>query len=243
MPAATPTIIASSIGFDRGPRGPYDWRPGPVFAHAAERARSAARPRLCFVTTAVGDDPVLRAAVHSAFEGSDFDVSVLALFPMPGVDDVAGHLRSRDVIWVGGGSTANLLAVWGVHGLGEVLRDCWQQGVVLGGVSAGSLCWHTGGTTDSFGPTLEPITNCLGFVPWSNCPHYDSEEQRRPLYQRLVAEGVLGAGYATDDGAAVVYEGTEVAEVVADREGAHAYHVQPGPDGATETRLPASRLR
>ena len=243
MAAAVPTIIASSIGFDRGARGPYDWRPGPIFSYAAERARAGARPRLCLVTTALGDDPVIRAAIHSAFEGTDFDVSVLSLFPMPSVDDVRQHLLSRDVIWVGGGSTANLLAVWRVHGLDEVLARCWESGVVLGGVSAGSLCWHSGGTTDSFGPALVPITNCLGLLPWSNCPHYDSEEQRRPLYQRLVADGTLTPGYATDDGAALVYEGTELVEVVADREGAAAYSVRAASLGAVEETLVARCLR
>lgn len=243
MTATVPTIVASSIGFDRGPRGPYDWRPGPIYAFAAERARAGRRPGLCFITTALGDDPVMRSAIHSAFTGTEFDVSVLALFPMPSVEDVRGHLLSRDVIWVGGGSTANLLAVWRVHGLDGVLRDCWEQGVVVGGVSAGSLCWHSGGTTDSFGPTLVPITDCMALVPWSNCPHYDSEEQRRPLYQQLVADRVLTPGYATDDGAALVYEGTVLTEVVADREGAGAYRVEPGPNGAVETALSARLLR
>ena len=242
MPASAPTIIASSIGFVRGPRGPYDWRPGGIFAFAAELARSGPRPRLCFVTTAVGDDPVLRSAILSAFVGTDFDVSVLALFPMPSVEDMGSHLRSQDVVWVGGGSTANLLAVWRVHGVDQILRACWEQGVVLGGVSAESLCWHSGGTTDSFGPTLAPITDCLAFVPWSNCPHYDSEEQRRPLYQRLVAERRLASGYATDDGAAVVYRGTEVVDVVTERDAAAAYFVEATDTGMTETRLDARLL-
>jgi len=243
MAADAPTIIASSIGFDRGPRGPYDWKAGPIFAYAAERARAVSRPRICFITTAVGDDPVLRAAIQSAFTGSPFDVSILALFPMPSFEDTAAHLRAQDVIWVGGGSTANLLAVWRAHGLPDLLHECWDAGVVLGGVSAGSLCWHTGGTTDSFGPTLVPITDCLGFLPWSNCPHYDSEDQRRPLYHRLVADGTLAEGYATDDGAAVVYDGTALDEVVTDRDGAAAYHVAAGPGGAIEKALPVRRLR
>ncbi len=243
MPAAAPTIIASSIGFDRGPRGPYDWRPGPIFSFAAGRAGAGPRPRLCFVTTAVGDDPVSCASIYAAFAGTQFEVSVLALFPMPSVEDVAAHLLVQDVIWVGGGSTANLLAVWRAHRLGELFRACWERGVVLGGVSAGSLCWHTGGTTDSFGPTLVPIGDCLGFLPWSNCPHYDSEEQRRPLYQRLVAEGTLDPGYATDDGVALVYTGTELSEVVADREHAAAYHVTASGDGPIETMLRPRRLR
>jgi peptidase E len=109
---------------------------------------------------------------------------------------------------------------------------------VLGGVSAGSLCWHAGGTTDSYGPDLRPVTNGLGLIPGSNGVHYDSEEQRRPLYHRLVADGTLPPGYATDDGVGLVYRGTELAEAVADRADRAAYQVSPGPDGGVvETRL------
>ena len=110
---------------------------------------------------------------------------------MPTVPDMRAHLLAQDVVWVGGGSVANLLAVWRVHGLDEVFREVWEAGVVLGGVSAGSLCWHVGGTTDSYGPDLRPVTNGLGLIPTSNGVHYDSEEQRRPLYHRLVADGTL----------------------------------------------------
>jgi peptidase E len=114
---------------------------------------------------------------------------------------------------------------------------------VLGGVSAGSLCWHVGGTTDSFGPDLRPVTNALGFIPTSNGVHYDSEEQRRPLYHQLVADGTLPDGHATDDGVGLVYRGTELVDVVADRADAAAYRVERGPDGAViETRLEPRRL-
>jgi peptidase E len=125
-----------------------------------------------------------------------------------------------------------------VHGLDEILRECWQAGVVLGGVSAGSLCWHIGGTTDSFGPQLRPVTNGLAFLPYSNGVHYDSEEQRRPLFQQLVGDGTLPAGYATDDGVGLYYRGTELVEAVADRPGKFAYHVEPGSgEAAVETPI------
>jgi len=146
--------------------------------------------------------------------------------------------------WVGGGSVANLLAVWRVHGLDEIFREVWEAGVVLGGVSAGSLCWHVGGTTDSFGPDLRPVTDGLALIPTSNGVHYDSEEQRRPLYHRLVADGTLPGGHATDDGVGLVYRGTELVEAVADRPDKAAYRVEPGPDGtAVETRIEPRRLR
>ena len=109
-------------------------------------------------------------------------VSHLSLFPMPTVADVRAHLLAQDVVWVGGGSVANLLAVWRVHGLDEVFREVWEAGVVLGGVSAGSLCWHVGGTTDSFGPDLRPVTNGLGADP---------HVQRRPLRLRGAAPAAV----------------------------------------------------
>ncbi|MGY1779321.1 Type 1 glutamine amidotransferase-like domain-containing protein [Geodermatophilus sp. SYSU D01036] len=244
MPATAPTVLATSIGFDSRGRGPYDWAPGPVFDLAVELAGAPAQPRLCYLGTATGDDPARLAGVYGAFAGSAVRLSHLSLFPMPTVADVRAHLLAQDVVRVGGGSVANLLAVWRVHGLDEVLAECWQAGVVLGGVSAGSLCWHVGGTTDSYGPDLRPVTNGLGLIPTSNGVHHDSEEQRRPLYQRLVADGTLPAGHATDDGVGLVYRGTALVEAVADRPGKAAYRVERGPDGtAVETRLEPRRLR
>ena len=159
----------------------------------------------------MGDDSTRLAAAHNAFSKLGFISSHLTLFPMPNVPDVRAHLLAQDVIWVGGGSTANLLALWRLHGLDVVLRECWEAGVVLKGVSAGSLCWHVGGTTDSFGPTLVPVTDGLAFLPYSNSPHHDVEEQRRPLIHRLIAEGTLPDGYATENGTGLVFYGTELA--------------------------------
>jgi peptidase E len=244
MPATAPTVLASSIGFDSRGRGPYDWAPGPVFDLAFELAGRPDRPRICYLGTATGDDPARVGGFYGAFTGRGVDASHLSLFTMPTVADVRSHLLAQDVVWVGGGSVANLLAVWRAHGLDAVFREAWQAGVVLGGVSAGSLCWHVGGTTDSFGPDLRPVTNGLALLPHSNSVHHDSEEQRRPLYQRLVADGTLPAGYATDDGVGLVYRGTELAEAVADRPGKAAYRVRRGADGrAVETRVEPRRLR
>ena len=164
-------------------------RPGPSYRFAADLAGAGDHPRLCIIATAVGDDAARLAAAHNAFSKLGFISSHLTLFPMPNVPDVRAHLLAQDVIWVGGGSTANLLALWRLHGLDVVLRECWEAGVVLKGVSAGSLCWHVGGTTDSFGPTLRPVTDGLAFLPYSNSPHHDAEEQRRPLIHRLIADG------------------------------------------------------
>ena len=105
-------------------------------------------------------------------------------------------------MWVWGGSVAGLLSLWRLHGLDIALHAAWQNGTILTGISAGSICWHASGTTDSFGPELRPVINALGFLPYSNGVHYNSEPQRRPLLQSLIGDGVLPEGYATDDGAA-----------------------------------------
>jgi peptidase E len=231
-------ILATSGGFLPSQYGPFQWRRGPLIEHAIALAGAPARPRVCFVGTAHGDSLNGIAGFYRAFAGSDVRASHLELFTMPNVPDVRAHLLEQDVIWVGGGSVANLLAVWRVHRLDEVMRECWTAGVVLGGVSAGSLCWHVGGTTDSFGVDLRPVTNGLALLPYGNGVHYDSEEQRRPLLHSLVADGTLPTSYATDDGVGLYYEGTELVEAVSDRPGVAAYRVERGPDGqAVETRI------
>jgi peptidase E len=151
--------------------------------------------------------------------------SHLTLFPMPNIADIRAHLLGQDVIWVGGGSTANLLALWRLHGLDAILRECWAAGVVLTGVSAGSICWHVGGTTDSFGLPLQPVTNGLGFLPYSNSPHYDTEEERRPLTHRLIGEGTLPDGYATENGTGLVFFGTELQYAFTEEPGKTAYAI------------------
>ena len=243
MTADKPTIVATSIGFRARGRGPLDWRPGPVYRYAADLAGAGSRPKICFLNQATGDPPDLQAAMYAAFTAAGFAPSHLALFPMPNIEDIRGHLLDQDVIWVGGGSVANLVAVWRAHGLDEILRECWQAGVVLGGCSAGSLCWHIGGTTDSFGPRLRPYTAGLGFLPYANGVHYDAEAQRRPLMHELVAAGTLPAGYATDDWAGLVYRGTALAEVVAEKPGAFGYALRRAEDGrVVEEKLPTRLL-
>ena len=231
-------ILATSGGFLPTDRGAFQWRTGPIIDHAVELAGSPERPRFCYVGTATGDSLNGTAAFYRAMSGLDVRASHLELFMMPNHDDVRAHLLAQDVIWVGGGSVANLLAVWRVHGLDEVLRECWEEGVVLGGVSAGSICWHVGGPTDSYGPALRPALGGLGLLPYGNGVHYDVEAQRRPLLHQLVADEVLPLSYATDDGVGLVYEGTELVEAVSDRAGAAAYRVERSSDGtAVETRI------
>ncbi len=192
----TRRILGTSGGFVPGPVQ-RSARLGAMLLEALTLTGKT-RPRVCLVYTASGDDVMYYAASYDAFNTAGCDVTELKLFLQPSADPEE-RLTSCDLVWVGGGSVANLLALWRLHGVDQAMAAAWEKGVILGGVSAGSLCWHVGGTTDSFGPTLVPVTNGLGFVPYGNGVHYDSEAQRRPLLHRLVAEGVLPLSYATDD--------------------------------------------
>lgn len=227
-------LATSSGGFLRDER--YGARPGPLLQLCRELS-GADEPRICALHTATGDDAANRASWYAAVAGASWRPSHLALFPMPNVADVRAHLLAQDIIWVGGGSVAGLIVMWRLHGVDEVLREAWDAGVVLTGGSAGSLCWHTGGTTDSFGPELRPWTDGLGLVRGSSCPHYDSETRRRPLYQRLVREGALDPGYATDDGVGLHYVDGVLHEAVTDREGAAAWRVDRDGETRVEARL------
>jgi peptidase E len=238
-----PTILATSGGFRPAGRGPFTRQRGPL-VELALRLTGKSRPRLCYLPTATGDSQLAVSAFYGAFAGhEDALVSHLVLFPMPNVADPGEHLLAQDVVWVGGGSVVNLLAVWRAHGLDVVFRGAWEGGIVLAGVSAGSICWHVGGTTDSFGPDLRMVDNGLGLLPYANGVHYDAEDQRRPLLHRLVGSGALPTAYATDDGVGLLYRGTELAEVVSEVADAAAYKVEAdGEGGVTETVLPARLL-
>jgi peptidase E len=190
--------------------------------------------RVCFIPTAVGDARETIESVSALLASSpEVDLSVLTLFTQPSVPDVRAHLLSQDVLLVGGGSVVNLMAVWRAHGLPRVMRECWDAGVVMAGWSAGSLCWHLGGPTDSFGDSLAPFTDGLGFLPYSNGVHDDLDDQpRRSTYREYVARGVLAAGYATEDGVGLHYAGTDLHEAVSVRATARAWKVEPAPGSA-----------
>jgi peptidase E len=243
--ADAPTILATSGGVVPGDR--TRWEFGGLIDFAIELAGVTGRaPKICYLNTALGDSAVHIVSFYEAAMLRGLAGTHLVTFPMPNLDDVTGHLLDQDVVWVGGGSVAGLLAMWRLHGYDEALRTAWQAGVVLTGVSAGSICWHVGGTTDSFGPTLQPIMDGLGLVPFSNGVHYDGEEQRRPLFQKLIADGTLPAGYATDDGAGLLYRGTEFVEAVSEQDDKAGYYVEAGTGDAAgtavETRLDTRRL-
>lgn len=236
MSGRPPTIVAIGGGaFEPDDR--LGARPGALLRYALGLT-GRERPRLCLLATALGDAPSVVGRCYAAFAGQVVEVSHLALFPMPNVEDIHAHLLAQDLVYVGGGSVANLLALWRLHRLDEVFREAWQAGVVLCGESAGSICWHLGGTTDSFGPTLRPVTDGLGFLPYGNGVHYDAEEQRRPLLHKLVADGTLPVSYAADNGVALHYTGTDLVAAVSAREGAAGYRVEPdGAGGAAEVRV------
>jgi peptidase E len=245
VPADAPTILATSGGYLLNPEGRRRLDFGPLVHHAVELSGvSGRRPRICHLGTAGGDQRAFAAELDEAARAVGFELSHLHLFPMPSIADVTGHLIDQDVVWVGGGSVANLLAVWRVHGLDVAMRRAWEAGVVLSGVSAGSICWHVGGTTDSFGPDLRAVTDGLALLPYGNGVHYDSEARRRPLVHRLVADGTLPLTYCTDDGVGVVYRGVDLVEAVTERPGAGAYVVQRDAmeGSAVEDRIEPRRL-
>lgn len=182
------------------------------------------RPRVCFVPTASGDAEPYVEAFHARYTPELCEASHLYLFHRE-VKDLRSFLLSQNVIYVGGGNTANMLAVWRVHGVEDILREAYEAGIVLCGTSAGSLCWFECGVTDSFGLDLAPLHDGLGFIRGSNCPHYDSESLRQPQYHRFIMDG-LPDGFAADDGAALHFLNGKFHEAVSSKPNARAFHVQ-----------------
>jgi dipeptidase E len=199
------------------------------------------RPRICLLPTASGDPAGGIAGFFLAFAAA-FEPTVLQLFDRQ-VSDLEGALAEQDLVLVPGGNTANMLAIWRLHGVDVALRAAWEAGVVLAGWSAGGACWFEACTTDSWHRgNADPLGDLLGFVPGSFCPHYDVEPERRPRYREHVAAGRLPGGIACDDAAAVHLVGTEVHEAVAWREGARAWRVTRSHDAALEQELPTRSL-
>lgn len=218
------------IGF--GGVGETDEQTRRLYEYVVE-ASGAERAKICFVPTAVGDQTEGIARFLERWEGLG-ELSVAKFFPWPR-PDLREHLLSRDVVVVSGGNTANMLAIWRVHGFDALLREAWERGIVLTGGSAGMICWYEACVTDSFGPQLEGLRDGLGFLAGSACPHYDGEERRRPRYRELV-DGGFPAGIAAEDGVALRYEGAGLAEVVSCRPGARAYRVEPGSETPLDAR-------
>jgi peptidase E len=200
--------------------------------HVLELAATE-RPRVCFLATAVGDHAERILGFYQAFAESGCELTHVELFGMP--ERPADRVRNQDVVYVSGGNTANLLALWRVHGIDQAVREVWERGGVLAGWSAGANCWFENCVTDSFGP-LRALGDGLGLLAGSFCPHYDGDVLRRPTYRRLVKDG-LSSGYAADDDAAFVFSGAELKEVVSQRDDARGYRVTADGEEPLEARL------
>lgn len=196
-------------------------------------------PRVAFVPTASGEPDHYLSSFYAAFLKLGCRPSVLTFFKR--TPELRSFLLNQDVIYVGGGNTKTLLAVWRDWGVTEILREAWEAGVVLTGVSAGAICWFERGLTDSFSDELRPL-DCLGFLPGSCCPHYDGEPQRRPSYHRLLASGEINAGVAIEDWSGVHFIGRELHRVIASKRGARAYNMRAVYGSVQEVPLPVEYL-
>ena len=203
------------------------------------RQTGGGNPRVVFVPTASGEPDHYVASFYSAFLKLGCRPSVLTFFKR--TPELRSFLLNQDVIYVGGGNTKSLLAVWRDWDVTEILREAWESGIVLTGVSAGAICWFEQGLTDSFSDGLRPL-DCLGFLPGSCCPHYDGEVQRRPSYHRLLASGEISAGIAIEDWTGVHFKGSEIYRVVAAKRGARAYRLRAVYGSVQEVPLPAEFL-
>lgn len=201
----------------------------------------APRPRICLIPTASGDPDEQIQRFYRAFFEIDCEPSHLSLFRL-GTEpvDIAERLLEQDVIYVGGGSMVNMLAIWRVHGLPEILHEAWRRGVVLCGISAGSMCWFRAGITKSFG--RPHVADGLGFLPHSNSVHWRGEPDRRPCFLSAIADGEASAGWGVDDGAALFFAGTEMVEAVSARPRAAIVRVDQEAGRAVELPVDAVAL-
>ncbi len=238
--AVARTIVAmGGGGFQMEPDNPL--LDDHVLALARERS-GRETPRICLIPTATGDDGELIADFERRFAPPRAEPHVLRLFGRT-EDRLADVLDHQDAVYVPGGSTANLLALWRLHGLDRDLRAAWEAGVVLAGMSAGAICWFDAATTDSFGPTLRPLRGGLGILEGTFVPHLHGEAQRLALLRRLVGDGTIPPGFGVDDGAALVFRGRKLREVVTSDPAAGAWRFEPdGRGGTIETALPTRYL-
>jgi dipeptidase E len=201
------------------------------------------KPRVCYMATATGDPKAsMEKWVESMKKAHDCEPRIQRMFVSSGeLNSFEDELLAADAIFVGGGNTLNMIAIWKAHGVDKILRKAWEKGTVLGGGSAGSICWFEQGSTDSR-PVKLTAMDCLGFLKGSNVPHYDAEKQRRPLYQEWVANGEIVSGIAADNAVALHYVNDDLYKVVTTRESSKAYRVTRTPDGMIEEPLAAELL-
>jgi dipeptidase E len=196
-------------------------------------------PRICFIPTASGDALKYIVDFYSTFSKFSCKPSHLSLFEPP-IQGIESFILEQDAIYVGGGNTKSMLALWREWKLDVILRKAWEKGIVLSGISAGALCWFEEGVTDSISGTLTRLP-CMGFLPGSHCPHYDSESGRRGAFHQLIKDGMAN-GVACDDNVAVHYLGRELAKVVRSSGSGAAYVVQKGEGEIVEKPIEAVSL-
>jgi dipeptidase E len=198
------------------------------------------RPRICLLPTASGDPEDQIDRFYRAFEQHGCDLSHVSLFRLGShAIDLRGHLLSRDVIYVGGGSLKNLLALWRVHGVDDLLSEAWQSGVALAGVSAGAMCWFECGVTRTHGQPA--LAQGLGLLPGSASVHYASDPERRRVYREQIAAGAP-AGWAIEDGVGLLFAGRTFVEAVTARADARAFKVERREDEVSERAIEPRRL-
>jgi dipeptidase E len=198
-----------------------------------------ANPSVCFIPTATGDSAAYVAKFYAVYSRLRCRPSHLPFFER--TPDLRKLLLAQDVIYVGGGNTKSMLAVWREWQLPKILRQAWNAGTVLAGVSAGAICWFEMGVTDSWAERLAPLP-CLGWLPNTCCPHYDGEKERKPSVHRFVAKGLVPETLALDDGAAAHFVGRKLARIVTSRASAGAYRIKRVGRAAVGTPLPVTRL-
>ena len=204
------------------------------------QATNVVRPKVCFIPTATGDDIGYINRFYQVYSALDAYPMHLSLFTRT-LQNLREFLLAADVIHVGGGNTRSMLAVWRHWGVDAILREAWENGIVLTGSSAGMLCWFTSGITDSIDGPLT-TTDGLGFISGSACPHFNGEVNRRPSYYAMIASGELPAGYAADDSAGLHFIGNDLHAVIASEKDAAAYHIERIDGSSKETVLPARLL-
>jgi dipeptidase E len=197
------------------------------------------RPNVLMIPTARGDDAEYVAKFHAAFGELGAATRHLPFFHR--TPDIRALVLAQDAIFVGGGNTKSMLSVWREWGLPEVLKEAYESGIVLGGQSAGAICWFEQGVTDSWADRLRPL-ECMGFLPGSCCPHYDGEAERRPAYHALVQSGEVKPGYAIEDAVAAHFRNGQLERVVSKRSGSKAYHVSVTESAIQETALEVTLL-
>ena len=227
MAADTQIVAMGGGGFSMEPDNP-------ALDHFVLSLARRENPSVCFLATAAGDAESYIDSFYTAFRNLSCRPTHVPLFAR--TPDLKTVLLEQDIIYVGGGNTKSMLAVWREWEVPSLLQRAWESGIVLAGVSAGAICWFETGVTDSWGNGLHPLP-CLGFLPGACCPHYDGEAERRPALHRVIADGQIATALALDVGAAAHFVNGTLANIVSSRPDARAYRVERVNDQVRETVL------